>query len=105
MIDAPVILASPWPSAERARVLGSHIVMAGLAADRPPAGQPGRLYFETDTGGGTLFRDSGSSWVQVAPDVSSQVLRKVATGQQNKTNTATLGIDTTLSVNLEANTN
>jgi len=70
MIDAPYVLSSPYPGLERGRVLGSHIVVAGTAAARPPAGLAGRLYFATDAAGGTLYRDDGASWVQVADSVT-----------------------------------
>jgi hypothetical protein len=105
MIDAPFILASPYPALERARTLGSHIVMAGLAADRPPAGKAGRLYFATDTNGGTLYRDSGTSWDQIAYQLTLSapiVLRAYASADQTVTNSTTLTNDAALSLTLAA---
>ncbi|HZT06954.1 MAG TPA: hypothetical protein VFC51_07970 [Chloroflexota bacterium] len=44
--------------------------MAGPHASRPAAGTNGRLFLETDTSGGTLFRDDGANWVQAAGSVA-----------------------------------
>jgi hypothetical protein len=41
------------------------LIDRGLAADRPSAGTPGRLYYSTDTG--ALERDNGSSWDTMVP--------------------------------------
>ena len=38
-------------------------IQQGLAADRPPAGNPNYLYFATDSL--HLFIDNGTSWVQI----------------------------------------
>jgi hypothetical protein len=73
MIDAPYLLLGQYPALERARVLGSHVVMTGLTAARPPAGLAGRLYFATDTNGGQLARDDGASWVDVAAPINPLV--------------------------------
>lgn len=45
----------------------------GLAASRPAAAATnnGWFYFATDTSGGTLYQSNGSSWLQLAPGVSS----------------------------------
>jgi hypothetical protein len=47
--------------------------LVGTIAGRPsPDGiGNGRYYFATDLNGGTLFRDSGTVWVQVAPGVAA----------------------------------
>lgn len=47
-------------------VLGSAVIMAGLAAARPAAGTAGRLYYATDTD--TLSRDNGVSWDDLTLD-------------------------------------
>jgi hypothetical protein len=48
------------------------VIMAGLESAKPAASSSndGYLYFATDTGGGTLYRSNGSSWVQVALGVT-----------------------------------
>jgi hypothetical protein len=45
---------------------------AGAAALRPPAAPANRglFWFSTDASGGTLYRSTGTAWVQVAPAVS-----------------------------------
>lgn len=53
------------------KVLGTAVIMAGTLAARPAAGTSGRLYLATDTNGGTLYRDNGSSWVACAAGVSA----------------------------------
>lgn len=52
------------------QVLGTAVVMADVAANRPVAALNGRLYLATDTNGGTLYRDTGAAWVQVAAAVN-----------------------------------
>lgn len=44
-------------------VLGTDVIIAGVAASRPAAGTAGRLYFSTDTF--VLERDTGAAWVKV----------------------------------------
>ena len=46
-------------------VLGTAVIMSGLTAARPASAKAGLLYYATDDDGGTLFRDNGSSWVQI----------------------------------------
>lgn len=41
-------------------------VMSGTHASRPAAGVSGRWYFSNDLNGGTLWFDTGSSWLQAA---------------------------------------
>lgn len=60
-------------------VLGTGVIMSGVAASRPAAGTAGRLYFATDTGGGTLYRDNGSSWDQVGLGLTDVVLKSLGT--------------------------
>lgn len=42
------------------KVLGTDIVLRGVASSRPAAGLAGRLYYATDEG--VLYRDNGTSW-------------------------------------------
>lgn len=51
-------------------VLGTAVIMSGTLAARPAASLAGRLYLATDTNGGTLYRDDGAAWTQVAGDVN-----------------------------------
>jgi hypothetical protein len=44
-------------------------VSTGTFAARPAFGTAGRWYVATDVGGGTLYVDTGSAWVQVAASV------------------------------------
>lgn len=48
------------------------IIKAGVLGSRPAAASnnSGLLYFATDDNGGTLYRSTGSSWVQVAAAVN-----------------------------------
>lgn len=48
------------------KVLGADVIMSGTLAARPAAATAGRLYFATDDAGGTLYRDTGSTWVKLA---------------------------------------
>jgi hypothetical protein len=41
-------------------------ITVDVAANRPAAGTAGRWYFATNTNGGTLYVDTGSTWQQVA---------------------------------------
>lgn len=106
MLDAPYILAGPYPALERARVLGSHIILAGTAAGRPPAGLAGRLFFATDTNGGTLYRDDGASWVQVADAVTQTggFISAYKPADTSRNTTTTLTADADLSITLAAST-
>lgn len=45
-------------------------VTLGALGSRPAAGTAGRWYCATDTGGGTLYVDTGVGWTQVASGVS-----------------------------------
>jgi hypothetical protein len=73
--DLPrVVLGFGHPAAPGGLVLGPHVVMGGTLAARPAAGLPGRLYLATDNGGGALYRDSGTGWVQAAGAVNSPVI-------------------------------
>lgn len=64
--DATYVVASANGSLSAELVLGTAIIMAGVAASRPAAGTAGRLYYATDTD--TLSRDNGSSWDSVTLD-------------------------------------
>lgn len=41
-------------------------VARGLLATRPAAGNSGALFVASDVNGGTLYRDNGVSWDQIA---------------------------------------
>src|SRR5947208_12003659 len=43
----------------------------GTLGARPTASTSGRLYVATDVNGGTLYYDTGSTWTQIAPGVTS----------------------------------
>lgn len=51
-------------------VLGTSVVMAGTLAARPAAATAGVLYLATDDSGGTVYRDTGTAWVQCGAGVS-----------------------------------
>src|SRR5215831_9314915 len=60
--------------------------LTGTLAARPAPSQPnGAYYFATDVNGGTLYRDNGSLWQQVAPSVTGLVLRSYLAGLQLST--------------------
>lgn len=46
-------------------VLGTAVIMRGLAAARPAAGTAGRIYIETD-GSYIVYRDNGAGWDEIA---------------------------------------
>jgi len=50
----------------------STVILSGLLSGRPSAASAnnGLLYFATDDNGGTLYRSTGTSWVQVAAAVN-----------------------------------
>lgn len=77
-VDARYILCEPHSAHPNALILGSGAVISGTAALRPQAGVPGRLYFATDTAGGTLYRDSGSSWIQISLGLTDTLLNTLA---------------------------
>ena len=91
--DAPVgatyVVISADATLTAELVLGTDVIMAGLAAARPAAGTAGRLYLETNTNGGTLFRDNGAAWVQVADSVtqtsSGHTIRENGVDQTTRT--------------------
>jgi hypothetical protein len=64
-------------------VLGTNVVMKGLDASKPTAGTAGRLYFSTDISGGTLYRDNGSSWDQVATGLTAAPQAHESTHEAN----------------------
>lgn len=49
-----------------------------VAANRPAAGTAGRWYFSTNTNGGTLYFDTGSTWQQVAAALVSTLAEQFA---------------------------
>lgn len=51
----------------------------GTLANRPTAGIAGRLYFATDDGGGTLYRDTGLAWEQIAGALGAGLLMATRT--------------------------
>jgi hypothetical protein len=48
-----------------------------VAANRPAAGTSGRYYFATNTNGGTLYFDTGSTWQQIAPALVSTLAEQL----------------------------
>ncbi len=88
--DLPrAVLGFGHPEAPGGLVLGPHVVMGGALAARPAAGLPGRLYLATDDGGGTLYRDSGTTWVQAAGVVNSPIILDRDMVEAEVVNTAT----------------
>ena len=76
--DAPdsatyVTMSDETSTLLNSKELGSGVIMKGTT--RPPAATAGRLFVDSDDDGGTLLRDSGSSWEQVAPGLSEDVTR------------------------------
>lgn len=76
--DATYVTLSSNSTLSAEAVLGTAVVMAGTTAARPAAGTAGRVYFATDDDGGTLFRDNGSSWVQIAGGLSEYLTTAAA---------------------------
>jgi hypothetical protein len=73
-VETTEILDSTITIADLAQsVWASNAHATGTLAARPPAGasNDGFFYLATDDAGGTLYRSNGSSWVKVAPGVSS----------------------------------
>ena len=46
-------------------------IVSGTFTSRPAAGVAGRYYFANDVNGGTLYLDTGSTWLQLAAAVNS----------------------------------
>lgn len=63
---AGYVVSAADPTLTAELVLGTAVIMSGTLAARPAASLNGRLYFATDDNGGTLYRDTGAAWVQVA---------------------------------------
>jgi len=74
-----------WVAGDEATAdkLNASLWQRGLAANRPAAGQKGRIYVSTDVGGEKVERDTGTGWESIltvdnAVDVPS--LRTLGTG-------------------------
>src|SRR5439155_4649676 len=52
-------------------------IVVDVAANRPAAGTAGRWYFATNTNGGTLYTDTGTTWQQVAPALVSTLAEQL----------------------------
>ena len=46
---------------------------AAALANRPAAGQPGRVFIDTDNPSTGIYRDTGTVWVQIAETATSDV--------------------------------
>jgi hypothetical protein len=57
-------------------VLGSGVIMAGVAGSRPAFGTAGRLYWTTDTF--LLYRDTGAAWTEIARGEAATRLNSLA---------------------------
>jgi hypothetical protein len=70
-----VVQAAEPGDTANAVVLGTAVIMAGDAVDRPAPSEDnvGCLYLAEDTGSGTLYRSDGSNWVQVAASVDTSL--------------------------------
>ena len=78
MMEARYLLANAHPDLGHALILGSHVIVQGTEAERPTAGLPGRLYFAIDVNGGTLYRDDGQQWVQLAIGLGEALIQALA---------------------------
>lgn len=63
-------------------------ITSGAFSSRPAAGISGRYYFANDVNGGTLYFDTGSTWVQIAAPVQSGAGYRI-TGLTGANNTGT----------------
>lgn len=68
--DVAYVVGASDASLSGELVLGTAVNMSGLLAARPAPGTAGRTYYVTDDDGGTLFRDTGVSWVAIAPGIT-----------------------------------
>ena len=53
--------------------LATPSIHAAALANRPAAGQPGRVFIDTDNPSTGIYRDTGTAWVQVASTSSPEV--------------------------------
>lgn len=91
--DATFVTLSSDGDLSNEAVLGTSVIMSGLASARPAAATAGLLYFATDTDGGTLYRDTGSAWVQVGQGVTrSEILVPFPTSGTVSTGTGALRV-------------
>lgn len=63
--------------------------LSGTLASRPAFGTSGAFYFATDQGGGTLYFDTGTSWLQVGASVNPALAAlRGSTGHRSTNNAA-----------------
>lgn len=70
------LLDTNWSTT--ASYINNREVVVDVAANRPAAGTAGRWYFATNTNGGTLYVDTGSTWQQVAAALVSTLAEQFA---------------------------
>lgn len=67
--DASFITTAAESGLSAEAVLGTGVIMSGLASARPAAGTAGRLYYATDTG--DWSRDNGSTWDLISTNIGT----------------------------------
>lgn len=80
--------------------LSTPSIHAAPFAQRPAAGQPGRVFIDSDNPSTGIYRDTGTTWVSIGnpstPDVDTL---QIVTGRGNTTtNSITVGAATSPSV-------
>ena len=76
--------------------LATPALHAAPLAQRPAAGQPGRVFIDTDNPSSGMYRDTGSVWVQIAQTASTDTdtLQIVTTRGNTTTQNITVGAAT-----------
>ena len=77
--------------------LATPSIHAAPFAQRPAAGQPGRVFIDSDNPSTGIYRDTGTVWVQIAETATSDVdtLQNVTDNGNTTTNSITVGAATT----------
>jgi hypothetical protein len=66
---------------------------AAALANRPPAGQPGRVFIDTDNPSTGIYRDTGTIWIQIGAGAGALNLQNVTDNGNTTSNTLILTYD------------
>jgi hypothetical protein len=76
--------------------LATPAIHAAALANRPAAGQPGRVFIDTDNPSTGIYRDTGTAWIQIAATSSPETdtLQTVTNRGNTTTQNVTIGAGT-----------
>jgi len=83
--------------------LATPSIHAAALANRPAAGQPGRVFIDTDNPSTGIYRDTGTAWVQIAEtsDPEADTLQTVTDRGNTTTHDIAIGTSSTPSAPLD----